>query len=112
MKIEVELPSFPEWDNERCIYILAGIELVAYKYPGRNWMVKIVRCNMCGECCMDLGNNQPFPLVTTDGVCDHLEKEPGDNKRWRCALSLNRPFGCCIAEPSGKDYCCIEWGEA
>lgn len=110
MKIEVGVPPFYESDL-RSIRVMAGIELIAQKYPGKPWMVKTVHCDFCGKCCMNLGENQSYPITTTDGVCDHLEKEPGDNDKWRCALGLNRPFGCSVGE-TDADYCCIEWEQA
>ena len=108
MKIEIEITDFPEQDR-RAIRIMSGIELSAFKYPGEPWMVKTVQCNMCGKCCMNLGDNQPFPVVTTNGVCNHLQREPGIEGGWRCALALQRPFGCSVATPHEKDYCCIEY---
>jgi hypothetical protein len=112
VRIEVELPDFPDYENERHMRIMMGVELAASKLPGEPWKVKTVRCDLCGKCCMNLGDGQPFPITTTNGVCDHLEKEPGkDSKTYRCALALQRPFGCCVGEPD-KDYCIIEWVEA
>lgn len=39
MKLELEIPDWSE--NDRTIYIMSGIELVAYKSPKQNWFVKI-----------------------------------------------------------------------
>ena len=108
MKIEIEINAFPE-SEFRAIRIMSGIELAAFKYPGQPWMVKTVQCNMCGKCCMNLADGQPSPITTKNGVCDHLEREPGIENRWRCALALQRPFGCSVATPYEKDYCCIEF---
>ncbi len=98
MKIEIKLP---EWADERAIYIMAGIELVAFKIPEKNWQIKTSRCNMCGKCCMNLRNTHPFPII--DGKCIHLKKEPGNNQKWRCGLGIHRPFGCCVGIFTG-DY--------
>jgi len=99
MRIELKLP---EWVAERAIYIMAGIELVAYKLPQARWQVKTGRCNICGKCCMNL-KKHAFPLV--DGVCIHLQKEVGNNPRYECALRINRPFGCCIGVPRNVPEC-------
>ena len=91
MEIKINLPN---WTEERTIYIMAGIELVAYKVRGKGWKVKIERCNMCGDCCTKV-KGHPFPTI--DGKCIYLQKEPGKNQMWRCSLGIRRPFGCCVA---------------
>ena len=78
MKIEINLP---EWVEEKHIYIMAGIELVAKKYLGQLWEIKTSRCISCGKCC---------------GDCKHLKNN-------QCSLALERPFRCCIT--NGKEYC-------
>jgi len=111
-KITVELP---DWTEERLIYILAGIELVAYKYPNKPLMVKTERCDMCGKCCMDLNSKHFFEVV--DGKCEHLIKEVGNNKRWLCRLGISRPHSCCGApdllhsQNKIPDYCSIKYKE-
>lgn len=100
MKIELELP---DWCDERAIYIMAGIELAAYKIPDQDWKLKISRCNMCGKCCMKLGKRHPFPTV--DGTCIYLEREPGSRSMWRCKLGMSRPFGCCVGTPRNMPEC-------
>lgn len=80
MKIELELP---DWVSERHLYILAGIELVAFKNVGENWQVKVGRCSLCGKCC------------ARGGVpCQHLEKV-GDEVR--CGLGIKRPLNCSMS---------------
>ena len=83
--IELELPK---WTKDKHIYILAGIELAAYKYLDDIWHVKTSRCSMCGKCCEKFG-------------CEKLVKD-GDKKI--CELGSDRPFSCCIGT-SDKDYC-------
>ena len=111
VKIEVDLPDFPDWENERCIYIMAGIELAAFKMPGEPWMIKVARCDMCGKCCMELSEKHPLPITVKNGICDQLVKEPGNNDIWKCAFGSQRPFACCIGEPD-NDYCSIQWKKA
>ena len=74
MKIEV---TIPDWATERHLYILAGIELVAFKHVDKDWKVKISRCSMCGKCCEKLG-------------CEHL------NNNKECDYNTARPWSCCI----------------
>lgn len=93
MKIELELP---DWVNERAIHILAGIERVAYKLPWACWMVKTNRCSMCGECCRKID-------------CPYLEKEPGNNDRWRCSLGTKRSYDCCTSRPKKMKNCTIKF---
>lgn len=106
MKIELELP---DWAEERSIYVMAGIELVAYRLDiTLPWQVKTGRCNMCGKCCTGLKSHSQ-PLV--DGRCVHLAKEPGNNPRYECSRRLNRPFGCCIGVPHNTNGCTESFAE-
>ena len=100
--------DLPDRANERNVYVMAGIELVARRMYGQEWQVKSVGCNLCGKCCQNLSDDQPYPIEVVDGQCIHLQKEPGDNDQWVCALGLQRPFGCSVGEPE-TDYCSIEW---
>ena len=87
MKIELEVPDWVE-DERRAIYILAGIENVAYKMPWENfWHVKVSRCSMCGKCCMRI-------------QCPELKKEPGNDGKWKCGKDAMRPHLCCTGESS------------
>ena len=96
MKIEIELPK---WTEERVIHVLAGIERVAYKYPWeKSFKVKTGRCSMCGRCCKKID-------------CEHLEKEPGDNDKWRCSLGTMRPYNCCVSRPRKIKECTVEFKE-
>jgi hypothetical protein len=107
MKLELELP---DWCNERHIYVLAGIELVAFKQYGKDWTrIKTVRCNECGECCKDI---KTMPCGA-DGYCIYSEQQ-GEVRV--CSLGVKRPFVCCVGDPmtsSGPlwDKCCIEFEE-
>ena len=77
MKIEMELP---DWVEGKHIYIMAGIELVAYKYLNQPWKMKSSRCSMCGKCCEKNG-------------CKYLIND-GDKKI--CSLGSGRPFSCSV----------------
>ncbi len=98
MKIEVEIP---DWTEERTIYIMAGIELVAYREPGKKWKIKAGRCNLCGKCCMNLGKRHPFPVI--DGRCIYLIRE--SKTTYECGLRISRPFGCCVGIPQNMPEC-------
>lgn len=101
MKIELELP---DWTEERAIYVMAGVELVAFREPGKEWQVKSGRCNMCGKCCMNLREGHPFPVI--NGRCVYLVKRPGkDCEEYECILRMHRPFGCCVGVPLNIPGC-------
>ena len=85
MKIELELP---DWVDKTHIYILAGKELVAYRYLEGGWQIKKIRCDKCGKCCRTWDDTQDFPQ-SVKGVCVYLV----DNQ---CSLGSSKPFGCCI----------------
>ena len=101
MRVCLDLPA---WVDERNVRIFAGIELVARCHKDGKWEIKVERCNQCGKCCMNLGQDHPFPII--DGQCSYLAKEVGNNPHWLCSLSVNRPFGCSACTPVA-DYCPI-----
>jgi len=105
MRISLDLP---DWVDERNIYVMAGVELVARKHKDAEWEIKTGRCNMCGICCQRLGNGRGHPFPVIDSSCIHLKKEVGDNPRWLCGLGENRPFSCSICAPT-DDFCTIEF---
>jgi len=111
-KIIVDLPA---WAEERLIYILAGVEMFAYKYPNQPLMVKTQQCNMCGLCCMNLDATHFFEVV--DGKCEYLEKEVGPNERWLCSLGVYRPHACCggpdilHSQDNIPEYCSVVYEE-
>jgi len=89
MRIELELP---DWVVEGPLYVLAGIELAAYRGINKEWKIKTERCHSCGTCCKSFNSAKPsnsFP-PTTKGVCNYLK----DNK---CSFGFHRPFSCCIS---------------
>lgn len=84
MKINLEIP---DWVDGKHLYIMAGIELVAYRFLDGKWRVKTSRCSMCGKCCKRLN-------------CEHLKM---DGDKYICDHGLARPFSCCvgIVQPEG-----------
>ena len=108
MKIEIELP---DWVDERNIYVLAGIELAAYKnFNSEKWHVKSVRCDRCGKCCMQLKGTQ-YPKKE-NGDCLHLAS---DGALFTCSLGPMRPLPCNEGDPvkseweKAKEFCCIRY---
>lgn len=90
MRIVVDLP---DWCDERHIFIVAGIELAAYKLYGEDVVqVKTERCSMCGQCCEEVPHNW-FLGRTEENSCVHLQK---DSEEYRpCRLGVLRPWSCC-----------------
>ncbi len=86
-EIRVDLP---EWCEGRHIYILAGIELVAYQLADKPMLVKTARCSMCGKCCED---------------CKELIP---DGSKLVCGLAIDRPFRCCIGRGLDRNPDCTE----
>lgn len=97
IKIELELP---DWVEGKHIYIMAGIELAAYKHLNKPWKVKTGKCNMCGKCCEDITGKFP---PSKEGTCIYLENDGKDKKR--CSLAINRPFRCCIGTSNNVKEC-------
>ena len=100
MKIELELP---EWaasliEDGRDVYLYAGIESVARKLYGKPWEIKVVRCALCGKCCVD---------------CECLVEKPGykqPNGKWAmmCNLGEARPHNCSKID-GPEEFCSIRW---
>ena len=99
MKIVLDIP---DWVEGKHLYVMAGIELVAYKYLHQPWKVKTSRCNLCGKCCMDFkSETKGYQIV--GGRCVHLEP---DGDKWVCSLGANRPWSCCVGvAPKGIPKC-------
>ena len=106
MKIELEIP---DWVEEKLdfpedeIYIHSYTELIAIRRH-KKWYVKTSssRCDMCGNCCKNLGNN--FPYRGEDGTCIYLK----DNK---CSMGIHKPFSCIMDfhdDPRIKPKNCTE----
>jgi hypothetical protein len=98
MKVTLDLP---EWAMEGDLRLISNhMELVAYKETGGDspFMVKTVRCNNCGECCLDVGGSS-LPH-NDEGKCDHLVYENG---KYFCNAGGERKVSC----PSKikEDYC-------
>ena len=95
--IKFKIPDFVA--DSRKIHILAGVESIGYVTPhDRKIFVKTSRCSQCGLCCKKV-------------KCEKLEKEPGDNERWRCSVALNMPYGCLIALPGDIENCSLKFEE-
>ena len=93
----------PEWADVANIYIMAGIEPFMKREQGV-WYVKIVRCNNCGKCCMNVPEKWSRGQGE-DGHCQHLVF---DGVEYSCGLKANRPYKCCVGDGEPED-CCIEW---
>jgi hypothetical protein len=102
--------EIPDWAEERNIYVLAGIELLAYQEVGKPLMVKTERCSMCGECCCGMEEGSHF-FGVVDEHCEHLKKEVGNNNRWYCNLKYYRPIACCTSIKGTDDYCTVKFEE-
>jgi len=100
--------EIPEWAKDNNIYIMAGMNLLAYRYRGGPFMVKVQSCSMCGRCCSNVTKHHPFP--TENGRCTYLVKEVGNNDRWPCGLGGFRPHACAVTQPD-EEYCTVRFEE-
>jgi len=93
--------NIPDWAKDGYIkVILNDMELVAYKEPGNSpIMIKTVRCNNCGECCLDMAGSD---LADEEGKCKYLQF---DNHNWKCNAGGRRRTSC-LAEPVGYNCSC------
>jgi hypothetical protein len=101
MKIEIEIP---DWAASTRLLIIAGTECVAQKLPQDDfWQVKKIRCNRCGECCLD---SPPTPYGLDDeGKCVKLIRE---GEEWICTAGMGKALRC-VLDPNivGYEACCI-----
>jgi hypothetical protein len=95
LSIRVEL-DLPDWCRDSWLYLMKGIELVAYQFPGEPWKVKTGRCSMCGKCC------PPNPRKPR---CEHLKKVGSVSP---CSLGSERPWSCSVFMPGAKIEGCTE----
>jgi hypothetical protein len=91
VKIDLDLPTVPD---EAVLYVLARIELVAYKTIEGKWHVKTSKCSMCGKCCYNRRDNDPFPTI--DGRCIYLQPLKGTKDKFVCSLGIHRPVACTV----------------
>lgn len=88
MQHGLEKLQLPEWaDNSAMLTVFHGKELVAYKYQGKPWMVKVDRCGRCGNCCDE---------------CADKAFDVGNNGPAICGIDEKKPFGCCLFPFDGK----------
>lgn len=107
MKIILDIPdNIVEDLKERNIRVFAGMDLIAYKYRGDKWKIKVRGCSMCGKCCRHLPKEHPFPTI--NGQCVYLINPPGHGNKWICGLKINRPFGCAVSNTKEK-YCEVKY---
>lgn len=98
MKIELEIPDWAI--DDRTLYLMSGIELVAFKPPFKNWVMKTGRCSQCGVCCTKLNKatNTFVSINALEGRCLFLRQT--EDGRQLCGFGVGRPFGCCIGRDS------------
>ena len=107
MKIILDIPdNLIDSQNERNLYLFAGMEMIAFKTRGDKWKIKTKGCLMCGECCKHLTKRHPFPVI--DDKCIHLINPPGYGDKWICGLGIYRPFACAISNSKEK-YCKVKY---
>ena len=106
MKLVIDIP---EWAMKTRIAIFAGVEMLAEWHPLKdkdNLMVKVDRCNQCGDCCKGINCSGVPILKSVMGQCIYLVKN-GD--KWDCSIASNRPI-MCMYDPYKKGLnCCITY---
>ena len=103
--------DIPDHAKEKRIYIFLGRECYGIQEPNGDLFIKKVRCNMCGKCCMDIGETWGLGTKKIDGIvcCKYLNK--GLKGEWTCGANGIAPFSCCrdnVEMLAHKD-CVIEY---
>ena len=97
MKIILEIPD--SFADQHLVILAGARECVATKSPFDNfWKVKDVRCNRCGECCLDVENTISTP-TDDEGRCTHLDQN-GECDRKPQELTMY-----CVAGDISKENC-------
>lgn len=106
MKIELEIPD--DLIGDKNLYIFAGMEHIAVKRPGKQWVIKDGLCSMCGSCCQGTHiRNMNLPIK--DDRCVFLRPHPTEEGKLICGWGGNRPFACCIGSPRFEPNCTVKW---
>ena len=89
--------TLPDWVDERDIFIVAGMEVVAIRRAYQKTInVKKDRCSQCGKCCMDVSKDH-FAGVGSDGNCEYLSFDKLSNL-YECKIGPYKPFHCCVVD--------------
>lgn len=99
--------DIPDWAEPCHLYVMAGIEPIAMKLAGEDFIrVKTVRCCKCGECCINLTRH--WEQTDAEGTCSHLDTI-GQEKE--CGMGAYRPFPCSIGLQEKGRYpsCTVEY---
>ena len=104
--------QIPEWAQDGHLRVLwNNTETVAYKLNGKDSPIMIKpesgRCNMCGECCLDIGVGNS--MADDEGKCIYLVFEMG---KYRCNAG-GKKLVSCLGDPSKETYldCSIVYEE-
>jgi len=97
--------NLPDWAQDQEISLIAGLEMLVHRVPGNPIEIKRVRCNFCGDCCLDYPHS---PYGNDDeGKCNMLERNA--HGQWKCQAKFDRPFRC-LQDPlkANSPDCTIE----
>lgn len=97
MRVVIDIPDWVS--KHQLLTLLAGQEVVAFKWPGEDWKIKVERCNQCGECCLDIPQNHTPFGADEEGRCNALKEEDG---KLICTAGRNKPW-CCLHDPLNID---------
>jgi hypothetical protein len=106
------IEALPDWGKDQRFTILLGMELYAsYTPPDGDLQIKTVRCDLCGQCCMDMTPNHKTQTpygVDDEGKCNALKKERDGT--WVCSAGLHKPYSC-LQDPLKENTpeCCIRY---
>jgi hypothetical protein len=88
--VKTMILNLPDWAQDQEISLTAGMELLIHYIPGKPIEVKRVRCNFCGDCCMDYPNS---PYGNDDeGKCLKLRRNV--HGQWKCDSKFDKPYRC------------------
>jgi hypothetical protein len=110
-KITFEIPGLAS--DRRAVIFLGGEYYIVRESDNKVYR-KIVRCDMCGECCRDPGLEWPLGIQTIDGTvyCGKVYKI---NNEFFCEAGSLQPVGCAREIPRKHlphPECIIRYEEA
>ena len=102
--------EIPDWAMDRRVRIQLGRENYIIRQENGDVYKKVVRCNLCGHCCLTPGKGWPFGDQEIDGelYCAKVAKVNGE---FFCECGWETPCGCASEHPLKKLHkeCCITW---
>jgi hypothetical protein len=105
--IEELIEALPDWARKKRQLRLTADQELIFKWNDREGVrLKVVRCNQCAACCLEIPDDYLSFGTNGEGRCNKLTEDG------LCSAGHQRP-SCCIDDPPENDFkdlgCCIRY---